>query len=162
MKNDFGKIQSLLKGFTFVEIVIVMGIMVVLLMIGSVNFLPIKHTTSLSTTSQVLISDIKERQLKAMSGESSQGIYFDVDQKKYIVFKGSSFDPSNTTNFSIQLGDQIIVSEIDFTGRQIIFSASSGEISNFFADNKIVLLNTVTNEQRSIYFNKYGTIIRLE
>ena len=154
MKNDFG--------FTFVEVVIVMGIMVVLLMIGSVNFLPIKQTASLSTTTQVLITDIKEQQLKAMNGESEQGVYFDVDQKKYTVFKGSTYDPANSTNFEIKLGDQIIVSDVDFIGRQLLFSASSGEINNFLAGNKIVLLNTASNEQRSIFFNKYGTIISLE
>lgn len=154
MKNDFG--------FTFIEVVIVMGIMVVLLMIGSVNFLPIKQTASLSTTAQALVTDIKEQQLKAMNGESDQGVYFDIDQKKYTVFKGASYDPSNTTNFDIQLGDQIVVSDVDFTGRQMIFSAASGEINNFLTGNKIVLLNTVSNEQRSIFFNKYGTIINLE
>lgn len=154
MKNEFG--------FTFVEVVIVMGIMVVLLMIGSVNFLPIKQTASLSTTAQSLITDIKEQQLKAMGGESAQGIYFDIDQKKYVVFGGLTYDPANVSNFDIKFGDQIIVSEIDFSGRQLLFSAASGELNNFSTGYKIVLQNTVTSEQRSIYFNKYGTIINLE
>lgn len=154
MKNEYG--------FTFVEVVIVMGIIVVLLMIGSVNFLPIKQAVSLSTSAQTLISDIKEQQLKAMSGASAQGVYFDNDQKKYTVFKGVTYDPSNSTNFDIQLGDQIIISEVDFTGRQLLFSTSSGELNNFSAGDKLVLRNSITNEQRSIYFNKYGTIINLE
>lgn len=162
MKNNQGLALSLSKGFTFAEVVIVMGIMVILMMIASVNFFPIKHRTSLSTSAQLLITDIKLQQLKSMSGESAQGIYFDQNNENYIVFEGITYQPSNSTNFSIPLGDQIIVSEIDFSGRQLLFATASGEISNYASGNKIVLLNTVSNEQKTIFFNKYGTVINLE
>jgi prepilin-type N-terminal cleavage/methylation domain-containing protein len=149
-------------GFTFVELVIVMGILVILMMIVSVNFFPIKQRTSLSTTVFEFITDLKQTQLKAMSGEASQGIYFSPDQKNYIIFKGATYDPSNTTNFNVPLGDQITVTSIDFSGRQLIFSPGGGEISNYLPGNKITLLNSVSNEQKSIIFNKYGTITSVE
>ncbi|MEK7496618.1 MAG: hypothetical protein AAB657_01800, partial [Patescibacteria group bacterium] len=136
--------------------------MVILMMIASVNFFPIKQKTSLSTAVQSLITDIKEQQLKAMSGETTQGVYFDGDKRKYTVFKGTTYEASNTTNFTVPLGDQIIASEINFSGSQLIFAPGSGEISNFLPGNKIVLLNTVSNEQKTIFFNKYGTIINIE
>jgi len=154
MKNNLG--------FTFAELVIVMGIMVILMMIVSVNFFPIKQKASLSTTVQSLISDIKLEQLKSMSGESSQGVYFEPSNKNYIVFRGLTYDVANTTNFTIPLGDQIIVSTIDYSGRQLIFSSGSGEIGNFSPGNKIVLHNTVSNEEKTIFFNKYGTVISVE
>lgn len=162
MKNNHGLALSLSKGFTFIELVIVMGIMVILMMIASVNFYPIKQKTSLSTAVKSLITDIKEQQLKSMSGETTQGVFFEADKKKYIVFKGLTYELSNTTNFSIPLGDQIVISEIDFSGSQLIFAPGSGEISNFLPGNKIVLLNTVSGEQKTIIFNKYGTIINVE
>lgn len=149
-------------GFTFVEIVIVMGIMTLLMMIASFNFFPIQQKTSLSLTIQSLITDIKEQQLKAMSGQSTQGIYFNPDQKNYIVFKGATYESSNTSNFNIPLGNQIIVSSIDFNGRQLLFAPVSGEISNFASGNKIVLQNTTSNEQRTVFFNKYGTVISVQ
>lgn len=153
---------SLSKGFTFVEIVIVMGIMTILMMIASFNFFPIQQKTSLSLTIQSLITDMKQQQLKAMSGESTQGIYFDPDQKNYVIFKGTTYESSNTSNFNIPLGAQIIVSSIDFSGRQLLFAPVSGEISNFAAGNKITMKNTTSNEERSIFFNKYGTVISVQ
>lgn len=162
MKNNHGLALSLSKGFSFVEIVIIMGIMTLLIMIASFNFFPIKQKTSLSTTVQSLITDIKQQQLKAMSGESTQGIYFDPDQNNYIVFKGATYLESDPSNFNIPLGDQIITFSVDFSGRQILFAPVSGEISNFLPGNKIVLQNTVSNEEKSIFFNKYGTVISVQ
>lgn len=153
------------QGFTFVELVIVMGIMTLLMMIASVNLLPVKQKVSLSTTVQSLITDIKEQQLKTMSGEADQGIYFDPDQKNYFVFKGGAYDPLNTTNFKIPLGDQIIITSLDFTNRQMIFLPESGEISSFnpsFTLNKIILQNTFSGEQRTVSINKFGVITNVQ
>lgn len=150
------------QGFTFVEIVIIMGIMTLLTMIASFNFFPIKQKVSLVTSVQALITDLKQQQLKAMDGETGQGVYFDPNQKNYIVFKGTTYQSSDLTNFTVPLGDQIIVASIDFSGRQVLFAPVSGEISNFLPGNKIVLQNTVSNEQRTILFNKYGTVISIQ
>lgn len=153
------------KGFTFVELVIVMGIITLLMMIASVNLLPVKQKVSLSTTVQSLITDIKQQQLKAMSGETNQGIYFDPDQKNYFVFKGGIYDPLNTTNFKVPLGDQILVTSLDFTNRQMIFLPESGEIGSFnpsFPLNKIILQNTFSGEQRTVSINKFGVITNVQ
>lgn len=151
------------QGFTFVELVIIMGIMTLLIMIASVNLFPIKQKVSLATTIQSLISDIKQQQLKTMNGEAAQGIYFDSNQKNYIIFKGTTYQSSNPTNFNVPLGDQIIVSSIDFSGRQIILAPASGEIVGFQPTaNKITLQNTVSNEQRTIFFNKFGIITNVQ
>ncbi|MFA6081700.1 MAG: type II secretion system protein [Patescibacteria group bacterium] len=149
-------------GFTLVEIVIVMGIMVVLMMIGSVNFFPIKQKVSLTTTVSNMITDFKQQQLKAMSGKLSTGIYFDPDNKSYVVFEGDTYNPANNSNFRINLGDQIETSIIDFSGRQIIFNPLSGEINNYINGNKIALLNTFSKEQKLIYINKYGIITNVQ
>lgn len=151
------------QGFTFIELVIIMGIMTLLMMIASVNLFPIKQKVSLSTTIQSLISDIKQQQIKSMSGGTSQGIYFDENNKNYTIFKGTTYLSSNPTNFNIPLGDQIIILSIDFSGRQIILAPASGEIVGFQPTaNKITLQNTVSNEQRTIFFNKFGIITNVQ
>lgn len=141
----------------------VMAIVATLSMIISVNLFPLKQKVSLSAAIQSLISDIKQQQVKSMNGESNQGIYFPADQNKYILFSGSTYNASNTTNFSVDLGDQIAVNSIDFSGRQIIFTSGSGEISGFIStDNEIILTNTVSGEVKTISFNKYGIITNVQ
>lgn len=149
------------SGFTLVEIIIVMGIIVILLMIGSVNFLPLKQKVSLTTTVQSMITDLKQQQLKSMAGNSVQGVYFDTNG--YTIFQGSTYTAGNSTNFFVPYGDQIVLFSTNFSGSQIIFSAQSGEIAGFSPSaNQIVLKNTFSNEQKIISFNKYGTIISVQ
>ncbi|MEK7633710.1 MAG: type II secretion system protein [Patescibacteria group bacterium] len=163
LKNNHGLALSLSKGFTFIELVIIMGIMTLLMMIASVNLFPIKQKVSLSTTIQSLISDIKQQQIKSMSSGTNQGIYFDENNKNYTIFKGTTYLSSNPTNFNIPLGDQVVVSSIDFSGRQIILAPISGEIISFQPTaNKIILRNTVSSEQRTIFFNKFGVITNVQ
>lgn len=151
------------QGFSFVELLVVMGIITTLIMISSVNLFPLKQKVSLSTTIQSLISDIKQQQTKSMNGESNQGIYFHTDQKNYIIFKGTTYNSVNSTNFNISLGDQIIVNSIDFANRQIIFTPGSGEIVGFLpVNNKIILKNTVSGEIKTISFNKFGVITNVQ
>jgi Tfp pilus assembly protein FimT len=151
------------QGFSFVELLVIMGIITALIMISSVNLFPLKQKVSLSMTIQSLISDIKQQQAKSMNGESYQGVYFNTDQKNYILFKGSTYDTSNSTNFNIGLGDQIIVNSIDFANRQIIFTPGSGEIVGFLpSNNKIILKNTVSGEIRTVNFNKFAVITNVQ
>jgi Tfp pilus assembly protein FimT len=152
-----------LKAFSFVELLLVIGIITTLIMISTTNLFPLKQKVSISSTIQSLISDIKQQQVKSMNGESAQGIYFSADQKKYVLFQGTTYNISNTTNFSIDLGDQILVNSIDFSNRQIIFTPGSGEITGFLpANNKIILKNTVSGETKTIIFNKFGVITNVE
>lgn len=149
------------RGFTFIELVIVMGIIVLLSMIATYNFYPIKQRVSLDTTIQVLISDLKEQQSKAMNGLSVQGIFFNNVENNYVIFQGDTYDPNNTTNFRIPLGDNISISSVDFNGEQIIFAPLTGEISSFNNSlplNKIILLNTTSNQQKELSINKFGVI----
>ena len=151
------------KGFSFAELLVVMGIITTLIMIGASSYFPSVQKVSLTSTVQSLISEIKQLQTKSMNGESNQGIYFHTDQKNYILFKGTTYNVSNTTNFSINLGDQIIINSIDFANREIVFSPGSGEIFGFNpANNKIVLKNTVSEELRTISFNKFGIVTNVQ
>lgn len=163
MEREIKKEMKNKKGFSFVELLVVMGIITVLVMIGASSYFPSIQKVSLSSTVQSLISEIKQQQTKSMNGEANQGIYFSADQESYILFSGATYNVSNTTNFTVSLGDQVIVNSIDFSGRQIIFAPVSGEITGFNpANNKIVLRNTVSGELRTISFNKFGIVTNVQ
>lgn len=134
--------------------------MVLLIMIASVNLFPIKHKTSLSTSVQALITDIKQQEIKSMSGEMAQGVHFETTT--YTLYKGLSYE-SGSSNFIVTLGDSIQFSSIPFTGRQINFATGSGEITGFQSSaNTIGVQNTVTGEQRTLYFNKFGVFYNVQ
>lgn len=150
------------SGFTVLELVIVMGITCVLLAIASLNLSNINPKSSLDGTVQTLTADIKQQQIKAMSGEitktgtpDSYGIYF--SGTSYTLFHGSAYNPNATDNYIVNL-DHLQVTAT-FPLSSLIFNRSSGDINNFQAGkNTITLTQTDTNLTKVITINKYGAI----
>jgi len=123
-----------------------------------------KGNIALITTMDVLISDLKNQQSKAMTGNTEgrstnapYGVYF--EQNKYVLFHGPNYTSNNSTNFEVSLdqGDQF--SQIKLPNSQIVFALASGEIEPFDpAKNSLVIKNTNTGSEKTIIFNKFGVI----
>ena len=64
-----------LQSFTLVEVVIVMGILFILFAFSAVSLIGVQQQTSLSTSLNTLVSDLKSQQLKALVGDT-EGRYF--------------------------------------------------------------------------------------
>lgn len=152
------------KGFTFIELIVVIGIMTTLLGIATTNLLGAQNSASLNTTVDTLISDIRNQQLKALTTDTqgrattdNYGVYFETDN--YVLFHGSIYSPADPSNYKIDYGNQIQASNISFPNSEIIFSKGNGEISGYTSgSNTITLLNTSTNQQKTIQFNQLGVI----
>ncbi len=153
------------KGFTVVELAVVLGILTTILGIATINLTTIQHKTYLTTTVDTVIADIKKQQLKAMIGDTEgradhdrYGIYFETD--RYTLFHGLSYSPSSLDNVVIMLEDNVEFGTIAFSQSTIVFNGVSGEINGFTAgSNTVVIRNSLTTEQKTISFNRYGTII---
>jgi len=74
------------KGFTFPELVIVMGVVAMLFGLVTFNLLKTQNKADVSSGVQTLVSDMKTQQGKAMMGvanqnnPSSYGIYFENNE----------------------------------------------------------------------------------
>jgi prepilin-type N-terminal cleavage/methylation domain-containing protein len=146
------------KGFTIIELIITMGILAIITSLATINLLNAQHIASIDSTTTTLISDLKQQQLKAMVGDTEgrvaadqYGIHFDAD--KYVLFHGS-YDPTDTSNFVVELEGTLSFTNISGDGN-IIFSQGSGESSGL---NPIVLKDDQTNKQKTITTNVYGVI----
>ena len=154
-----------IKGFTVIELAVVLGILTTILGIAAINLTTIQHKTYLATTVDTVIADIKKQQLKAMIGDSEgrsshdrYGVYFESD--RYTLFHGLNYSPSDLANKVVPLDNSIIFGTISFPQNKIVFEGVSGEINNYASgSDKFILKNSVTNEQRTITFNRYGVII---
>lgn len=151
------------KGFTFTEVIIVIGIVSILFGFIVVNLLNFQSKKSVESETDMIISDIKTQQAKAMLGKRENsitgdyGIYF--EQNKYILFQGSSYESSNSTNFQISLNQNLEFQNMLFPNSQIIFLKGSGEILGFTnSQNSLIIKDTASNNQKTIIFNRYGVI----
>lgn len=152
------------KGFTLIEILLVMTIFAAILGFTAVSFLKTKHTSSLNSTLDKIISDMKSQQLKAMIGStdagqngSSYGIY--IAQENYTLFRGNSYSSTDSANLTVSLNQNIIITNILLPNNSLVFSQKSGEISGFDSNNNsITIKNTAGNEQKTITINRYGIV----
>ncbi len=158
LKNE--KRQS---GYTLIELVIVMGIIVLLFGFTTINLGGVTRVTSVNETVDMLIADIRSQQTKAMTGSgdgtsgSSYGIYFQTDQ--YTLFRGTTYSSQNSTNFTVELDQNLNFVNDTFPNSTLIFLQSSGEISGYSAVNSTITIeNTAGNEQKTIRVNQLGTV----
>lgn len=154
-------------GIALVEILLVSAISAVLFGLVTINLLKTQHTASIQSTLSTLISDIKSQQNKAMAGATEgrntadkYGIYFQAN--KYILFHGTVFNPNDSSNFTVNL-DQNITITTAFPTSSLVFLQMSGEINGFVSgQNTITLQNTSGNEQKIITINRYGVVTNIQ
>lgn len=154
-----------LSGFTLTELIITLGILTILTGLTSVNLLGFYAKNTLNTSTPVLISDLRQQQLKAMIGDTegstshaAYGVYFQPD--RYTLFQGSAYSVSGTANFDIVLNSDLQFSNIILPSSQIVFASGSGEVANYNPSfDYVTLKNVTTDETKTIRINQYGTII---
>ncbi len=154
-------------GFTIPELLVVITVMIILLSITTVSLEKTQHKTSLGTTVTTLLTDMREEQTKAMSGDTegratvdSYGLY--VQQNKYTIFHGTTYNPADTTNYDVNLDPSLQFTTITLPNSSLIFFKGTGEFYNFAnGSNTFTLKNTVTNDTKTITINRYGVVTQV-
>jgi type II secretory pathway pseudopilin PulG len=153
------------QGFTLIEISIVIGSIAILGFLTSVNLINARNSFSQIAQTDVLITNIREQQIKAMVGDTegrggaadAYGIHLGAD--KYTHFHGVNYVANESTNFDTQLGGGVEFSNVMFPDANIIFATGSGEIINFSSgSNSFVIRDTRGGQQKTVIINKYGVI----
>lgn len=156
-----------IKGFVFIELVVVLGILSALLGIVIVNVGNIQNATSVSTTVTTFITDLKNQQTKAMVGDTEgrgipdvYSVY--IEPGGYTMFHGENYNSSDGTNFTVPIKSpfQLLTT---FPSGKIVFASGSGELLQYSsASASVTIRNTMTNEQKTIQLNKYGTVVSVQ
>lgn len=163
MKKWINEQIQIQAGFTIIEALIVMSIFISLIGLSTINLLNAKHKSSLSTSVDTFIADLKQQQIKAMTGDTegransgNYGIFLDAG--KYTLFH-DAYSATESTNFNIKLGDNIEFSNVTFPSSQIIFLQGSGEVSGYMSgSNTLTIKDIIDNSQKTILLNEYGVV----
>jgi prepilin-type N-terminal cleavage/methylation domain-containing protein len=147
------------RGFTFVEVVVVIGILFILLGFISVNLFKFQHKSQLSSTVSSFLADYKEQQIKAMAGDTDNtgavanyGVH--IEATSYTVFRNTY----GTSNFTISLPSGTQASTT-FPSSQIIFTAGSGQLTSFTGgQNTITFTDTGDGSTKTVTINTYGVV----
>ncbi|MDD5433530.1 MAG: prepilin-type N-terminal cleavage/methylation domain-containing protein [Candidatus Pacebacteria bacterium] len=124
------------KGFTMVEIMVVIGIIIVLAGISWAAFHNYQPTMELNAVLRNLTSDLRLAQQLSVTEQVNHGIFFDLSNKSYSLLKFS--DPVQTL-FSKNLPASISISDIvGLSNETAIFNPYGSSIE----PGSLVLSNT--------------------
>src|SRR6185437_11955259 len=147
------------KGFTAIEVILVIVVLFILLGIISVNLFKFQNQSQLTATVSSFLADYKEQQIKAMVGYTDNtgtvanyGVH--LETSSYTSFRNAY----GTGNFTVSLpsGTQFSTT---FPSSQIIFTEGSGEISGFTSgQNTITILDTGDGSSKTVTINRYGVV----
>ena len=156
------------SGFTLVEVMVSMALLTTIFLLSTITLSNIIPTASICATFEVLVSDMRLQQLKAMSGNTegndsveSYGVYFEQD--KYTLFRGFSYIASSSANFIVHLPKGVIFEDINLPASAIVFNQASGEVNAYDGNlDKVTVKSTVNNDEMTLELNKLGTITTTE
>lgn len=148
------------KGFTFIELMVVVAISAILIAIAIAGLRYFQFSTTLKSEANKIISAVRLAQNKALASENDQnyGIYFNTAEKKYILFGGNSYIADSPLNITYELAPQIIFGDINLNGGQIvIFNHINGATEQYgtvtieLASNPVEFQNILINSSGETY-----------
>lgn len=150
------------EGATLVELIVIMAVVGILARVVTLNLFQGQQRASLTVTRDLLISDIRKQQHRAMVGmTSTPGVYLDYsirfEAQRYILYPGIVYDSNNVANEVTMLDPVLQFDPIDVSGGTVTFSRVSGEVRGYDENNRsITLKNIQTGSQYVISFNTLG------
>lgn len=152
------------NGFTLVEVVIVMGLMLILMAFVTQTLFRGQQRTSLTETVNLMVRDMRQQQLSVMQGDTfgdgvlaDYSIRFETD--RYILFPGSVYVSSNPNNRVVLYPPTIRSSSITFPGNILTFARGSGDVRSYSATtNSVTLFESDTNTTKVIQVNEHGVV----
>lgn len=150
--------RKTVRAFTLIELIIGVSLFLSLFALGWSNISILPGKITLNTVSQNLINDLRNQQSESMNGVNTYGIY--IENTSYTLFKGLTYNPNDSTNFTVRLDDSNLSLSTMFPNSIIVFKSSSGEVNNFDSNNNtITITDNLSGSTQIIKLNKYGTPI---
>lgn len=151
-------------GLTLIEVVIVIGLITILASFTGFSFLRTRNVVSLDGVAANLETDIRSQQINSMNGFVQGGNsspYYGIrfESNRYILFHSQTYSGSEPSNFAVNLDSDSRFSVINLPDSQLLFATQSGELSNFDPVRNFVTIENLNNqEQKTLYFNVFGTV----
>ena len=153
------------KGFALTELLLSIGILAILMGLGTVVFSNWAHQDRVTVEVRKLVNLINEARSKTLAGYTlggssalNFGLYFQND--RYFLFPGTSFNPDDAGNQEFLLPSSVKLSTIELVNDSLVFEKISGEVRNFDpVQNYLIVGDTSANVEKKISVNQLGTVM---
>ena len=158
MKNKLKfKNNYLQKGYTLVEILVVISILTVIFAVSFIGYNSFRKETQLDIKVDEINSTLKTAQAQTLSSlqADNYGVHFETD--RFIFFKGSAYDSMSSDNIVNELPNDLEIYDIILNsgGSNVVFERLTGGTENY-GSIKIRIKNT--SQYRTISIESSGVI----
>ena len=158
------KISIYKEGFTLLELLVVLGILIILMAIALPNLRAFQQNYDLENSMGGIVSSLRlaQGQTVASEGESQYGVYFNTsaDPQEYIIFKGESYALRDVSSDVIhKLLKPVVISTIDLWGNnEVVFERLTGNASSSSSYGKISIKLISDAKTKDIYIGNSGLV----
>ncbi len=146
------------KSFTLVEVLTIVGILIVLTAISIPAFRFFQKESDLNNSIEEIINTLRLAQNKTLASEGAiqYGVHFETGE--YVLFNGTTYNPSATDNEIHNLPKSVEIYEIELTGggSEVIFDRVTGTTNQF--GEVSLRLKTDTSKVKTIYIENSGQV----
>ena len=118
------------KGFTLIELIIVIAIIVIVAGILVSPFSAFRRNQILKAETENVLSLINKArsQTLASKNDSNYGVYFTATS--VVLFPGNTYDPNNQNNEVVDLNEAVTIETIDLLGSvdEVVFNRLIGTV----------------------------------
>ncbi len=115
------------KGFTLLELLISVGILALIGTLSLVSFINSRNIRDLVTSGQNILSVLREAQSRTLAREDNSVWGTRLEQNRFILFRGSSFAASTSTQtYNLPSGIEIVNINLSGGGQEITFGRLDG------------------------------------
>ena len=145
------------KGFTLVEVLIVLGILAILSVIIFSTFIEFRKNQALVMDTDTIVEVLRQARNQTLlsKGPSVYGVHF--TSSKITLFTGENYVDNNVANqdFTLNSTDTILTINIVPAGADIVFNRLTGETVNF---GTIVVSLSGGSKSKTVTIYKTGLI----
>lgn len=120
------------NGFTLIEILLVMGVLIILMSMSIAGFRLFEGKTELKSYAQNALTILELARTKTLASKDASQYGVRFEQNKYILFKGDTYQEGADDNKVYQLPSRLKINKIDLTGgdNAVVFKRISGYASS--------------------------------
>lgn len=147
---------ALSKGFTALELLIVLAIIGIILAIMMYSYNTLKSKKQIEVTIDALDFKLEEAKTNALGGKNGTNFGINFSTTTYTYFSGTSYNPANTANSTTTILSNLrLTTSFSDGGKVIIFSRLTGAPQ---ATGTITLSDTTSSNTAQITIGALGNI----
>ena len=137
------------KGFTFIEVLLVIGIIGVLVGLAIPFYQSFQVSSQLDNSTQEIVQTLRRAQARSMASESLSAFGVHFAGRKFVLFQGAIYNPADPLNEAVDLPNTLTITP----ATDVVFSMTKG-----IPDSTNSILISTSGESKTITINELGVV----